>query len=357
MFDDTVALTPGELPALALAPRAPITTLRLRGRDHDPIELPAARAQFTIGAHGCDVVIPRSVSRAVSPRHARLIREGNALRVIDLGSKNGSFAAPGRPREPSFHVAPGGTFQLADVELIATDLSLDAARAHLACAIGLDRDAEVDQAVLDVATGEPLLLLGEPGTGARRLAAVLHATSPQRHNVRIEGAPVPGLIRFAHGATVFLDLDTLPAFSARYAASLFDRRRGLRLVFAGTHARHVRRCLDSYSARLRTVRLTPLAQRSDDVAHLLQFVWATDLASVEPVAALGPDALDALTTYPWPHNLEELYAHAPRLLAYLMHGGLRPAAAALGMRHQTLAEHLRRLGIALASLPDRDRPL
>lgn len=358
MFDDdTVALTRGELPALALAPRAPITRLRLRGHEHEPIELPAEQATFTIGAKGCDVIVPRRISRAVSWRHARLEREGSALRVVDLGSRNGSFAGAGRAREASFQVPPGGTFQLADVEILATDLGLEATRAHLACAIGIDRDAEVDQAVIDVASGEPLLLVGAHGTGKRRLAAVIHATGPQRDNVRIDGAPVPGLIRFAQGASVYVDLDTLPALPARYVAALFDRRRGLRLIFATTDERHARRCLDHYTARLRTIALTPLAWRLQDVVHLLQFIWSTEWASVEPVAALGPDALAALAAYPWPRNLEELYDQAPRLLAYQQRGGLRPAAAALGIRHQTLAQHLARLGFPIVPQRERETPL
>jgi transcriptional regulator with AAA-type ATPase domain len=99
-------------------------------------------------------------------------------------------------------------------------------------------------------------------------------------------------------------------------------------IFAAPDERKARACLDHYRDRLRTIELMPLARRRDDVPHLLQFEWATELGTVEAVESLGAKAVHALTAYDWPHNLEELIDHAPRLLAYHQHGGLRPAAAA-----------------------------
>lgn len=350
-------LTRREQPALALVPHDPITTLRFVGRDHATICLAVAQRTFTVGAGGCDVVIPRGLSSAISEVHASFERVGSGLLVRDLGSKNGTFASLSGPRCESFHVQPGDTFWLANVEMLATDPYLEALRAHLACHLGLLRDAAIDDALASVASGDPLLLLGPSGTGARRLAAVIHATSPHRNNPRITGLSPLYLLNHAHGATVFIDVDRLPALSARYVATLFDRARGLRLVFAATDERRARTCLDHYRDGLRTIPLVPLAHRLDDVPHLVQFHWATECASDHTVSELGPAALRALTTYIWPRNLDELFDQSPRILAYHQHGGVRRAAAALGIAHQTLAQHLARIDFPILGQAEREPPL
>ena len=69
-------------------------------------------------------------------------------------------------------------------------------------------------------------------------------------------------------------------------------------------------------------------------------------ASRRRVEELGPAAVAALTTAPWPRNLDSLRESAPRLLALVEHRTIRAAAAALGLTRQALASALDRLGVA-----------
>ena len=57
----------------------------------------------------------------------------------------------------------------------------------------------------------------------------------------------------------------------------------------------------------------------------------------------------------WRGNLDELRAMAARLLAYVEHPTLRTAAEALGIRRQTLAQHLDRVGVPTLDRGDRER--
>jgi hypothetical protein len=81
------------------------------------------------------------------------------------------------------------------------------------------------------------------------------------------------------------------------------------------------------------------------VLPLLAHFWRDDWRSRRLPDELGLGIAN-LETYPWPGNLDELQHHARRLLVYLEYGGLRPAAAMLGITHQTLAAHFRRIGFS-----------
>ena len=351
-------LTPRDQPGLVLAPRPGITGLRLCGTDQPPLALAPDRRQFTLGADGCDLVIPRSRSTAVSALHAVLERIGDdTLRVQDLDSANGLFATRGAPRARSLQLHGGDTFWIADVALQATDPYLDALRAHLACHLGLTRLDAIDDAITAIAGDRPLVLVGPLGTGARRLADVIHATSVHRDRPFIVGSPpLLGLVRHAPGATVFVDLDDLDRLPASIAAALFDPAHGLRLIFAATSEARARGRLDHYRDRLTAIALAPLATRPDDIAPILQFHWATELDTSLRVEQLGPAALRALAAHRWPQNLDELFDHAPRLLAFLSHPTLRSAAEALGVTRQTLTQHLDRLGVPTRLRRDHQPP-
>lgn len=355
---DVAALTRRQQPALALVPRDPICSLRFRGSDHDTVDLPTAQHRFVIGsAPTCDVVVPRELATAVSACHAAMERTGTGFVVRDLASKNGTYRSLGEARRESVAVEPGDTFWVANVGVTVTDGTLDVLRAHVLCHVGLDDVAAVDQAMDDIASGTPLLLRGPVGTGARRLARYVHATSPQRANPRIVGPAPACLLKYAQGTTVYLDLTDLPALPARYAARLLDPASGLRVIFAAPDERRARACLDHLRDRVRTVALVPLARRREEAPYLMQLYWATALRSTRRVDELGEAGGRALAKYAWPRNLDELFDHSVRLLGYLEHGGLRAAAAALGIAHQTLHDHFARIGFPVLDQAERELPL
>ena len=353
------AIDEAAVPGLALAPRAPVVALRWWGRGDPPAPLAPGDRRWSVGAGACDVVVPRALAAAVSARHAVLTRVDSGLRIEDCGSKNGTYRSLGSARLASFQLEAGERFWLADVPVLAVDAPLEALRPRLAACVGLDRHDAVDRALEPVAAGRPLALVGPAGTGAASLARAIHDAGPQRGNpfVIVDGAPpAPDAIR---GGTVVVDLDRVRRLPARHLRSWLDAAGAVRLVVLATDERRVRACLDTYRDELHAIALVPLDRRPEDVVRLIGHCWRDELASTRGVAELGP-AVDGLAAYRWPRNLDELREHAPRLLAYLEHGGLRAAAVALGVTHQTLGDHFRRIGFAPAprwspGLPSRAR--
>jgi len=349
----TTTLTGRDHPALTLAPREPITSLRFFGHDLPALQLPSSKRLFTIGAGVCDLVVPRELSTGVSAFHATLDRVHNALHVQDQDTKNGTYRSLGRPRLASFQVQAGDVFWLADVALVPMDTQLEVLRPELARCLGLGRHRAIDEALELVAEGRPIALLGPTGTDAERLARAIHDSSPQRHNffLSITSPPLPPL-EHAYGGTVFLDLDHIEKVPAPYARILFEPARSLRTIFAAADDRRVRARIDTYRDKVRTMTLVPLARRPEDFAHLLALHWIGELGTRRRVEELGP-GLRQIAHYKWPRNFIELREHSPRLLAYLEHEGLRRAAAALGIKHQTLSGHFRRIGFPVLDQSER----
>jgi FHA domain len=349
----TATLTGRDHPALTLAPREPITSLRFFGRELAVLPLPSSKRLFTIGAGVCDLVVPRELSRSVSGFHATLDRNHNAIHIQDQDTKNGTYRSLSNPRLASFQIQAGEVFWLADVPLIAMDTQLEVLRPQLAWCLGLERHKAIDEALEVVAEGRPVALLGPVGTDAARLAAAIHKASPQRNNffLSVTTAPLPSL-EHAHGGTVFLDLDQVKKVPAPYARILFEPSRSLRTIFAAADDRRLRARIDTYRDKVRTMSLVPLARRPEDFPHLLAIHWIDELRTRRRVEELGR-GLGTIAAYDWPRNFDELREHAPRLLAYLEHEGLRPAAAALGIKHQTLSGHFRRIGFPVLDQADR----
>jgi transcriptional regulator with GAF, ATPase, and Fis domain len=203
------------------------------------------------------------------------------------------------------------------------------------------------------ASGLPVLVQGETGTGKELIARALHALSPRRRaafvaqncgatpDSLIESelfghargaftgavAERPGLFEAAHGGTLFLDeigdaspllqmklLRALQEGEARRVGDTRVRRVDVRVVSA-TH-----RGLDSsYAAgdfradlffRLAAVRLElpPLRERGDDAVLLArEFVArAAVAAGAGAPPELAGELVEHLRRYPWPGNVREL---------------------------------------------------
>jgi transcriptional regulator with PAS, ATPase and Fis domain len=198
-------------------------------------------------------------------------------------------------------------------------------------------------------TDQPLLLVGETGTGKDLVARRVHRSSPRAEGPFravncaslapgiLEGelfgaargaytgaeADRPGLLEAAHGGTLFLDEvgDMPPALQAallrvledgvtRRLGEAEDRRTDFRLVTA-TH-----RDLDALVAegrfradlryRLgRSVRLPPLRERGDD-AILLARAFLAEAAGGSPPLRLDPEAEAWLRVHRFPGNVREL---------------------------------------------------
>ena len=125
-------------------------------------------------------------------------------------------------------------------------------------------------------------------------------------------------------------------------------------TFAST-PRVLRRHLDVYTDRVRSIELRALACRGHEIARLLAVLWRDELGSDRSVAALGPASLRGLAVHGWDGNFAALRVAAVRVLAYAEHRTVRAAARALGVRHQSLCSYLHRIGVEVIDCRQIDR--
>jgi hypothetical protein len=200
--------------------------------------------------------------------------------------------------------------------------------------------------------GAPIALVGPANLDAMALARALHDAATGCDLLVVEDTPVPSLATI--DGTLVIDLDRVRRLTAPRVEEIFAARCGTRVIFLATDERLLRRHLDVYAARVRTIGLVPLARRGGDVARLIEFVWREELGSDLLTAELDPASLRGLAEHRWRGNLDELRAAAARLLAYATHPSLRRAAQALGVRHQTLSAHLARMGVPILDQAERE---
>jgi DNA-binding NtrC family response regulator len=269
--------------------------------------------------------------------------------------------------------------------------------------------ALVHQLVLRAARhDEPVLVLGDTGTGKEVVARLIHEQGPRRRNpftpVNCGAIPselleselfgqepgshstatrrTPGLWRAAGEGTLFLDeiADLRPMHQVKILRALEQRRvravggtREVRVrarvvaatnrdLFAEVRAGRFREDL-YYRLRSFLIRTPPLRDRPEDVALLAAHFWRR--VTRDPDARL-PDALLAeLARHRWPGNARELkmvlaslhslfgereisIGHLRAVMDYEGHGDELPAGAAETSRHRIdCLRHLRRVDEAL----------
>lgn len=218
-----------------------------------------------------------------------------------------------------------------------------------------------------VAGDEPVLLLGETGTGKELLAHAIHAASPRgrksdgsrRPLVSINCGAVPealieselfgyvkgaftgadrdkaGLFEQADGGTIFLDeigdlptslqvrlLRVLNDGEVRPVGSLTTKRVDVRVV-AATH-RELRRMIADggfrqdlwYRIAVCPLHIPPLREREGDLDRIISHEWdrlIPALGSGIDARTLSIGAMDALKAHPWPGNVRELKATLARI--------------------------------------------
>lgn len=353
----------------SLAPVAVITALRASGRN---VELPLSveQASFTFGAAGAPAVDLTLDGEGISRLHAILQRRGPKLRILDQRSTNGTYFHG--KLDPDFEIAAGDVFEVTHkrIRLLALDESLRLLRPRLQWAIGLRAHAEVDQALEDVASNAPLLLVG-PRNGPRNseqraLAEEIHRRSSFRHRDFVVSpfafatpAEYEAKLEHAQRGSLYLDLmDADPdrvAMPARFIARLFGG--GIRPIVVARDQEHAQRLLGADALGLRAIRLPPLDSRREEIPKLLDalLLQAGPGAAEEllPLGALGDANVAALKAYAWANNFEDLRRVVPRLHSLLTNGlKLRASARAYGCSLGAQRDALKRLGIRLTGIDD-----
>ncbi|MBW0088693.1 GAF domain-containing protein [Pseudonocardia sp. KRD-184] len=161
-------------------------------------------------------------------------------------------------------------------------------------------------------SGAPLLVVGEPGSGRRRLLTDLdRALHGAGHVVEVGPADVTAEAAAAdrvRGAgpsplVVLADVDRWDDLPPGLTAALHARRARLAAT-TGNGARHAAAVAEVLTGFRRSVTVPPLRNRSGDLPALVTGLLA-DLAPGRD-ARLSADALRALARHSWPGNVREL---------------------------------------------------
>ncbi len=359
----SIPTAPAEHTGPALPPADAITALRIVGTRLPEIPLPPEKRIFNLGSDDhpdIDVRVSSKMARGdervdehVSRVHLRIQRKDSGLSITDDGSTNGTFIK-GRPAREGY-IAAGDTFRVGDdVTLLAMDDQMRLLRPTLRWVLGFDAHAYVDETLSMINEGEPLLLVGPPACEQRFLAEQIHATSARRALGFVAVAsPLPdrdqlGELATASQGTLYLNLAEFNRMPAWFVGHLFGGTYQVRPIVAAPSAEVARKHLgDLNMPRLRAVAIPPIKERRGDVPGIFNSLFRqAPLKSEREVAALGDARTARLKAFDWPDNFDDLRRSAPKLLAYIEAGFNETAAAtALGIKRQSLAESLRRIGL------------
>jgi transcriptional regulator with GAF, ATPase, and Fis domain len=340
-------------------------------------ELTGPDARIGSGADAGLVLKDRTVSRI----HLTLRVEGDAIRVVDEGSRNGTIVDGTRVREA--WARPDSTIRIGDTtlclrmldELLELPVSpRERMGGLLGRSVAMRRIFTLLEQIAP--TDARVLVEGETGTGKELVAEALHEASRRaaRPMVVVDcsavsatlieselfghvrgsftGAVVDraGAFEAADGGTVFLDevgelslnlqpnlLRVLERGEVRRVGSNTTRRVDVRVVAATNRAlaQEVERGRFRedlyYRLTVVTVRMPPLRERPDDIPPLVRHFEAL-FADRVPGAAPLPDAVvAAFAARSWPGNIRELRNAVERALSLgslLRAGGADPQAGA-----------------------------
>jgi DNA-binding NtrC family response regulator len=302
----------------------------------------------------CDV---RLTDRSVSRRHAALELDGQKLRVLDLGSKNGTVMAGLEVKEvcfrPGTELTLGHTVLRVDLDGGSHVIPTSTA-SHWHRVLGASPSMRRLYPLMERLVGRDthVLLEGEAGTGKELVAESIHDAaktegSPEAPFIVFEPAAsrpesiegdlfgegaTPGLLEQAHGGALFIDeIGDLPQNVQVKLLRVLERRETRRggtgqptsaisvRVFASTRRNldadvQNRRFRDDLYLALAGVRidLPPLRKRDGDVAFLTQSFWT---ALGGRPHDLPPSVVQRFTEHDWPGNVRELYFATSRVLA------------------------------------------
>ncbi len=228
-------------------------------------------------------------------------------------------------------------------ELVGETVAIERCRERLAALAPLD---------------EPVLLTGEPGTGRRTAARLLHACAPERGGAFVDiGPDERGTARSPVRGTVHLrDFDRFePEALARWSEALLrptsPRDPRPRIVASAAPALRGRIERGDFDTRIGQallrfeVRLPPLRERPEDVPRMARALLERVGRELgRPGLAFAPRALDRLRERAWPGNAAELAGIVEKLAAF---------ATARVIQPEEVDAVLDEFGLSIETLRDR----
>jgi two-component system, NtrC family, response regulator AtoC len=317
---------------------------------------------------GADIVIGRSSAATVliddpkvSREHARIVRRGGVLQLVDLGSRNGTRVNGKTVRGQTVPLSSGDTIAVGQAEILVAATAGQRDRRDPetvegelpGVVVGDPAMAQAFERVRRVAPTETtVLLLGETGVGKEVVAEQIHRQSPRAKGpfVRLNCGSLPesiveselfghergaftgadkrkaGYLETSDGGTLFLDeIGELGTSTQTRLLRVLEERKFMRVggreeiaadlrVVAATNRdleRDVRagRFRQDLYFRLAAfiIRLPPLRERPSEI-DLFAELFARQFARRmnRPRLRLGPDAMSVLRAHDWPGNVREL---------------------------------------------------
>lgn len=317
------------------------------------VELAGPEARLGSRGEECDFVLEDST---VSRVHAILRIEGDTIRVIDAGSRNGTTVDGVRIRDA--YARPDSTIGLGTSavrlkmtrELIELPVSSSNRFGKLiGRSIAMRRVFTLLERISPTET--TVLIEGETGTGKEVVAAAIHASSArakkpfvvfdcsavsatlieselfghERGSFTSAARERPGRFEAANGGTLFLDelgelplevqpklLRALEAREVTRVGSNVPRRVDVRIIAATNRnlANEVERGRFRedlyYRLAVVPVRLPPLRERADDIPILIRHFESQFRSRENPPAPLSEETVRKLSAEQWPGNVREL---------------------------------------------------
>ncbi len=301
--------------------------------------------------HLCDPTVSRV--------HCEIVLTGTGIRIVDLGSSNGTVIGDARVHDAELR---GGTLVTLGATVLRVDLSAEevviplSERMRFGELLGMSPEMRRLYAVLERAapSDATVLVLGETGTGKEVVARSLHAASRRAEGpfVALDCGAIAetlieselfghtkgaftgaanerrGLLEEADGGTLFLDeIGELPASlqpkllralegrEIRRVGSNTSRPVDVRVIAATNrplaHAVNEGTFREDLYYRLAVIELElpPLRARREDIPILAQHFHARATGRDVP---LPHDLLESLLSRAWPGNVRELRNHIER---------------------------------------------
>lgn len=338
--------------------------LRVQRRDGTERELLLGQREITLGsAAENDVVLDDSLA---SRRHARLEADRHGYRLVDLGSKNGTFV--GALRVDAVYVAHGTVITIGDtriaVEVADGEVEVRlSTRSRFGGLLGQSPAMREVFGVLEKVAPTELTVLveGPSGTGKELVAEAVHSHSPRQGGPfvvfdcsavardliesalfgHVRGAFTgavqarAGAFEEAHGGTLFIDEigELAPDLQPKLLRALERREirrvgsndvvpvdvrvvaatnRDLRSEVAGGHFREDL----YYRLAVVKVRLPPLSERPDDVPLLAEhFLGDARTRLRNDALGISWQTMEKLKRHRWPGNVRELRNFVERAAA------------------------------------------
>ncbi len=327
-------------------------TIRAPGRK--PKEEKMAGTSFSFGTQaGCTIMVDDAFA---SRHHCKLALTDSDLKLIDLGSTNGTFIDDMRI-EGAATVAEAGTFRIGQTTIAyrrtrKPERIDPAQRSQLGRLIGASLPMREIYSLIEKVgpSSATVCITGESGTGKELVAHELHehSTRAKEPFVALNCGAIPasiiesllfghergaftgaterslGLVEQANGGTLFLDeigempmdlqarlLRVLETRSVRRIGGSTENAVDFRLICATN--RDLKALLADGRFRedlffrlyLVPIEIPPLRERRDDIPLLARHL-IDRLATDERTPVLSDAAIERLTAYRWPGNVREL---------------------------------------------------